>query len=498
MIKNIPKTIKVPLFILILLLFLFSVALAAPIDSAHRWAWSSNAGWINFRPTHGGVTVYDDHLEGYAWSENAGWIRLGTYTGGGSHTYANDAPTTYGVNNDGAGNLSGYAWGTNIGWVNFNPSHSQVTIDPATGEFNGYAWSENIGWIHFNNTSGFVYKTALAGSRVDTTDKWAWSTNGGWINFNPANGGMLVFIDHLEGDVWGENVGWIRLGTTNAGDPYTYANDASTTYGVNNDGCGNLSGYAWGTNVGWINFNPSDGQVTIDPVTGEFDGYAWGENVGWIHFKKDNPVAYNVVVGSMGNLTSYQTDPAAIITSRTPGPSSSSGLTISNSTFLNDTGDCIVFGHNNAPFEGEVTDHLGSSSAVKRWARIWEFDVRDGSGTTGGNVTLTFDISDAGGGGSFSDTGTYFLLKRDSGSNGDFTDVPVVSTSVSGDQLTFTVDASNLGSEFTLGAGADSPTAVSLQSFSATNQPTTLILLSIFGILVLGLSSLWLRRRGNH
>ncbi len=136
---------------------LFSVAYAATnsnIDPEAKWAWSTNAGWINFRPAHGGVTVYDDHLEGYAWGENIGWIRLGSYDGGGSHTYANDAANTYGVNNDGCGNLSGSAWGANIGWINFNPSHSQVNIDPVTGEFDGYAWAENIGWIHFKNDDG--------------------------------------------------------------------------------------------------------------------------------------------------------------------------------------------------------------------------------------------------------------------------------------------------------------------------------------------------------
>ena len=35
-------------------------------------------------PDNGGVTVFDDHLEGYAWGENTGWIRLGTCTGGSS------------------------------------------------------------------------------------------------------------------------------------------------------------------------------------------------------------------------------------------------------------------------------------------------------------------------------------------------------------------------------------------------------------------------------
>jgi hypothetical protein len=122
---------------------------ASNIDPTDKWAWSTNAGWINFAPTHGGVMVYADHLEGYAWAENVGWIRLGTHTGGGAHSYANTTQDNYGVNNDGSGNLSGYAWSTNAGWIDFNPTYGGVSIDPATGSFACYAWSENVGWIHF-------------------------------------------------------------------------------------------------------------------------------------------------------------------------------------------------------------------------------------------------------------------------------------------------------------------------------------------------------------
>ena len=135
---------------LILLLVSVTVALAASnIDPTHKWAWGTNVGWINLNPDNGGVTVYSDHLEGYAWGENISWIRLGTYEGGDTHTYANDAADTYGVNNDGVGNLSGYAWGKDVGWINFAPTNGGVTIDPVTGAFDGYAWGENIGWIHF-------------------------------------------------------------------------------------------------------------------------------------------------------------------------------------------------------------------------------------------------------------------------------------------------------------------------------------------------------------
>jgi hypothetical protein len=77
-------------------------------------------------PTHGGVTVYSDHLEGYAWAENIGWIRLGT-SGRGDQYYDNTSAADYGVNNDGSGNLSGYAWGENVGWIHFDGPYRLVT-----------------------------------------------------------------------------------------------------------------------------------------------------------------------------------------------------------------------------------------------------------------------------------------------------------------------------------------------------------------------------------
>ena len=49
--------------------------------------------------------------------------------------------------------------------------------------------------------------------------------------------------------------------------------------------------------------------------------------------------------------------------------------------------------------------------------------------TTGGNVTLTFDISEAGGQGEFGLSDTYYLLKRDAGSDSIFVTVTVASAS---------------------------------------------------------------------
>lgn len=131
-------------------------------------------------------------------------------------------------------------------------------------------------------------------------DKYAWSENAGWLNAKPGGDsgpGAEVTDTKLTGFIWAENIGWINLSCDNTGDCGT------SSYGIANDGNGNLSGYAWGENVGWINFSPAGGGVVIDPDTGEFSGSAWGENVGWITFGSAAPVAYKV-------KTSWMLEPA--------------------------------------------------------------------------------------------------------------------------------------------------------------------------------------------
>ncbi len=131
------------------------VLAAGNIDGSDKYAWAENAGWQNWSPTDGGVTVTPNgangYLDGYAWAENVGWVHLGA--SGATIPYANTAADNYGVNMNAAGELSGYAWSEVAGWINFNPTHSQVTVNTTTGEFDGYAWGENVGWIHFKNAS---------------------------------------------------------------------------------------------------------------------------------------------------------------------------------------------------------------------------------------------------------------------------------------------------------------------------------------------------------
>ncbi|RLG27618.1 hypothetical protein DRO03_11755, partial [Methanosarcinales archaeon] len=159
--------------LVLMLLFVLSgaqsaVAAEGNISNTEKYAWSENAGWQNFRPSDGGVTVQDTYLSGYAWAENLGWIKLGhtPWEGG---QYNNNAADDWGVNKDSAtGALSGYAWSENVGWMNFNPSNSQVIIDPTTLKFNGYAWAENIGWVHFQNESPEYYVMQTSAPTVTT------------------------------------------------------------------------------------------------------------------------------------------------------------------------------------------------------------------------------------------------------------------------------------------------------------------------------------------
>ena len=108
-------------FIVVVFAFpVFASSTDGTIDSVYKYAWSENIGWINFGASNGNVHVTDSALTGYAWNENYGWINLSS--------------TTFGVKNNGNGNLSGSAWSEGLGWINF----SGVTINNS-GEFLGYA-----------------------------------------------------------------------------------------------------------------------------------------------------------------------------------------------------------------------------------------------------------------------------------------------------------------------------------------------------------------------
>ena len=130
------------------------------IDPAERHAWAEKAGWLDFRPSYGGVTVLPTHLTGYAWQESVGWVKLGSDAGG---PYAYTTATNWGVNLDIVnGALSGYAWSEKAGWIRMDPSFGGVTYDGLTKKPSGWAWSEILGWLHVQSTTPTAYGVAVA------------------------------------------------------------------------------------------------------------------------------------------------------------------------------------------------------------------------------------------------------------------------------------------------------------------------------------------------
>jgi hypothetical protein len=111
--------------------FAFASIADGTIDRTRKYAWSENAGWINFGCSHCNVRITDPAITGYAWSDNYGWINL--------------SPTHGGIRNNGEGDLSGFAWGENLGWINFD----NVFID-TSGRFIGTAVGDISGRINFD------------------------------------------------------------------------------------------------------------------------------------------------------------------------------------------------------------------------------------------------------------------------------------------------------------------------------------------------------------
>lgn len=142
------------------------------IDSVYKYAWSSNAGWLNFGCTNCNILISDTAITGYAWNDNYGWINL--------------APDGSGVKNNREGTLSGYAWGENTGWINF----SGVTIS-SSGIFSGTASGDTTGTISFNCT-GCTITTDWRPVSIRTGGPATASSSPSY----PPSGGLSVLINN--------------------------------------------------------------------------------------------------------------------------------------------------------------------------------------------------------------------------------------------------------------------------------------------------------------
>ena len=156
----------------LLFLFLLGGPLFAQttISSTQRYAYTANAGWIDFRSSESdGVRFTETYLTGKAYAANFGWIDFGDATPSNGYQYGNNSANDYGVNLTPEGHLSGYAYSANTGWISFEQTRGQPRLDFLTGQVTGYAWSANLGWIALDTPSSDL-STSLACPDTDFDD----------------------------------------------------------------------------------------------------------------------------------------------------------------------------------------------------------------------------------------------------------------------------------------------------------------------------------------
>lgn len=167
---NAKSTAKI-LFILTLLIGVAAVDNAYASETSgtiisggnNGYAWSGEAGWMNFVATNSNIQITDSGITGFAWNDNYGWINM--------------APTNGGITIATNGALSGYAWGSGLGWINF----SGVTIN-ASGRFVGTASGANVGTLTFDCTNCSVttdYRPSSSRTVVTTQQSGAVVGGGG-------------------------------------------------------------------------------------------------------------------------------------------------------------------------------------------------------------------------------------------------------------------------------------------------------------------------------
>lgn len=177
--------------------------------------------------------------------------------------------------------------------------------------------------------------------------------------------------------------------------------------------------------------------------------------------KFTNTAGYNFDLRGIGRESDGQHTPSQ----------TSKGLELTNSGYLQDNGDYLLFAHNTNSISEVGTDLPSYHKA--RWSRVWYLDFSDVS-SNGGNIIFTFDLSESGLGGSPVAASNYTLLYRSS-TSGAFSVVDS-NANVTGDQISFTVNAATLSDGyFTLGRRG--PLTITKQvkpnNFGSVSGPST-------------------------
>ena len=145
------------------------------IDTANKYAWGANIGFMDWRPSAvDGVVIGEYIASGYIYAANVGWIHMGDGTPANNIQYSNASGTDFGVNyiidpaSPGQASLRGFAYGANIGWINFE-AVGNPRIRFTDGRLLGYAYSANCGWINLGETGGTVFvQTDYIANGVDS------------------------------------------------------------------------------------------------------------------------------------------------------------------------------------------------------------------------------------------------------------------------------------------------------------------------------------------
>jgi len=129
------------------------------------------------------------------------------------------------------------------------------------------------------------------------------------------------------------------------------------------------------------------------------------------------------------------------------------------SDFLKNNGDYLTCGIN-CPITPAISTANLPATVIQRWINDWYINKTD-IGSNNGLVTIYFDFGDYGIGNTPGVPSNYVLLYRNSPS-ATFSIVPGTTPSVSGDQVRFSVDASNITTNFYYTIGTLDPTTSTL------------------------------------